>query len=654
MGEVLSARSLGTLTIDLIAKIAGFTSGMDKAEREAQKRAKAIKGAFAGIGRTIAAGLAGIGVGIGFKAVIDATIDAEKAFALLDNAVKQSGGAAGRTTGQLSDMAGELQRLTTFDDEAIMGAEQLLLRFRSIQGTNFDGALKSTLDLSAALGIDLQSAAKLVGKALEDPVKGVNQLARSGVVLSEQQKELVKRLVETGDKAGAQRVILDELNRSVGNAAASLRNTLGGALTGLKNAFGDLLEGKGGSVSAATQGINDFADLLNSEQVKTGASALVGTLFEMASLATNASLAVAKLLEQVGKLPFAAEQLSESGRLLGIVSEGFARIAGNWSETDELRKSLADVDAALNNSFLGKPMKYWGKSEEDLKAIREGIVSELEKIKKAAAAPAAGGGTPAEPGAEGAKRTAKELADLARAQREEWERSRAEFSQYLETIAREQEALSLVDGVFSDLADDGQKAADSLGKMTDELLHVPEVDFGDVKEKATELSIFMEEAFRGTQSALSDGLLDAMNGSFKSIGANFKRLIDQIVADILAARIAEKIFGKDGTGGGWLDAGLGILKGVFGGGRAGGGHVAAGGLYEVNEGGTELLTVGSRDYLMMGRQSGTVTPNHRLGGGGFSSTVNVTLPRDAQVTRRTGTQIANKVVQEQRIAQRLA
>lgn len=47
--------------------------------------------------------------------------------------------------------------------------------------------------------------------------------------------------------------------------------------------------------------------------------------------------------------------------------------------------------------------------------------------------------------------------------------------------------------------------------------------------------------------------------------------------------------------------------------RASGGPVLAGRSYLVNELGPELLTVGGRSYLMMGSQSGHVTPNHELG-----------------------------------------
>lgn len=51
------------------------------------------------------------------------------------------------------------------------------------------------------------------------------------------------------------------------------------------------------------------------------------------------------------------------------------------------------------------------------------------------------------------------------------------------------------------------------------------------------------------------------------------------------------------------------------GGLATGGSARAGGFYEVNEKGPELLSVGGRSYLMMGGKDGFVTPNGGSGGG---------------------------------------
>jgi hypothetical protein len=638
--------------MDLIAKIGGFTGGMDKAEREAKKRANAIKGAFSGIGRGIATALATIGVGISFKAVIDATIDAERAFALLDNAVKASGGSAGRTTAQLADMASELQRLTTFDDEAIQGAEQLLLRFRSIQGVNFDRALKSTLDLSTALGTDLESAAKLVGKALEDPQKGMTQLARSGVILSDSQKELVKRFVEAGDKAGAQRVILNELERSYGGAAEAARNTLGGALTGLKNAFGDLLEGKGGSVTGATEAINDLADLLNSKEVKDGFAAIISGMAGVASAAAAAIPKVAGFARWVG--------------------EGIARMGGPAfddavalsDEIDTVRKALENLEKtpkeALARVFEGG---YEGQRKRLTDRLR-GLQEQYDAIQKSAGAAAvatqkvgAGGGSqaPAAPA---------ELEEIIVTSRKINISPMEKFYEVLDELSRTSTEKQLaqfaeIESALNELRDSGRITAEDFNERYDEALDalLPEVEATGkklghtLKAQATELGIFMEEAFRNTQDILSDGLYDAMNGSFSDIGKSFKQMLDRMVANALAAQIAEKLFGKEGKGGGWLDAAISWGSALFGGGKASGGPVGAGMLYPVNERGPELLSVGGSDYLMMGRQSGRITPNHQLAMAGGGVTQNIYV--QGRMDERSRRQIALDASRQQRQASRL-
>lgn len=56
----MASRSLGTLTLDIVAQIGGFSSGLDKAEREAQKRAAAIERAFDNAFAGITAGFAAL------------------------------------------------------------------------------------------------------------------------------------------------------------------------------------------------------------------------------------------------------------------------------------------------------------------------------------------------------------------------------------------------------------------------------------------------------------------------------------------------------------------------------------------------------------------------------------------------------------------
>ncbi|HEN4848250.1 TPA: phage tail tape measure protein [Klebsiella quasipneumoniae subsp. similipneumoniae] len=74
----MAGKSLGTLTIDLIAKVGGFVQGMDKAERSSQKwrdqvkkDAKEVGASIAAIG--VAAATAAVGVGVAGIAIVKST-----------------------------------------------------------------------------------------------------------------------------------------------------------------------------------------------------------------------------------------------------------------------------------------------------------------------------------------------------------------------------------------------------------------------------------------------------------------------------------------------------------------------------------------------------------------------------------------------------
>jgi lambda family phage tail tape measure protein len=79
--------------------------------------------------------------------------------------------------------------------------------------------------------------------------------------------------------------------------------------------------------------------------------------------------------------------------------------------------------------------------------------------------------------------------------------------------------------------------------------------------------------------------------------------------------------------------------------RAGGGPVSASGLYRVNEKGPEVVSVSGKDYLMMGNQSGNVTPNNQISSGGGSRVQNNTVVNNfhlsGTVDKRTQSQMAS-------------
>jgi hypothetical protein len=200
------------------------------------------------------------GAGLIARAALQNIIEAQNVTAQLESAIRSTGGAAGRTVKQLGDYAIALQRTSTYSDDAIGSAQGLLLTFTKIRGTEFDAATKATLDLATAMGGDLKGAALQVGKALQDPDRGLQALTRSGVSFSEGQQKVIKALYDTGRVAEAQRLILKELEVQFGGSAAAARNTLGGALAGLQDEFSNLFEVSRDSSSGIIGAINSITD----------------------------------------------------------------------------------------------------------------------------------------------------------------------------------------------------------------------------------------------------------------------------------------------------------------------------------------------------------------------------------------------------------
>lgn len=177
------------------------------------------------------------------KVGVDEFMQAEKVTAQTNAVLKSTGSVAHVTKRQIEDLATSIMRKSGMDDEAIKSAENLLLTFLKVRdeagrGNDvFSQATKITADLSVALGKDLNSSAMMVGKALNDPVKGLTALSKAGVQFTAGQKDSIKAMVESGDVMGAQKMILKELETQVGGSAEALGGTLTGKLNIAKETF---------------------------------------------------------------------------------------------------------------------------------------------------------------------------------------------------------------------------------------------------------------------------------------------------------------------------------------------------------------------------------------------------------------------------------
>ncbi|HUU46044.1 MAG TPA: hypothetical protein VM118_09940, partial [Acidobacteriota bacterium] len=178
------------------------------------------------------------GAGIAYK-LVRLSMTQIEAEAKLTAVIRATGGAAGFTAKELFKQAAALQKLTTFGDEEIINAQALLATFKEIRGVEFTRATKAMLDMAAVTGMDLAGAAVMVGKALNEPMKGMAAMGKAGVSFSEAQREQVKNFIEMGDIVSAQTVILGGLEEQFKGAAEAMAKTPAGQLKQAWNALGD-------------------------------------------------------------------------------------------------------------------------------------------------------------------------------------------------------------------------------------------------------------------------------------------------------------------------------------------------------------------------------------------------------------------------------
>ncbi|QHE86510.1 hypothetical protein [Hydrogenophaga sp. BPS33] len=166
------------------------------------------------------------------------------------------------------------------------------------------------------------------------------------------------------------------------------------------------------------------------------------------------------------------------------------------------------------------------------------------------------------------------------------------------------------------------------------------------KKTVNEMDKFAKTAAENIQGALGSGLADILNGEYDNIAQGFAKMLNRMIAEAMAAKLARHLFGdmvQGGTGSGAVGDAFGtFMKWITGAsGKANGGGVMAGGLYEVNENGPEMLAMGGKQYLMMGNQGGTVIPTGAgsVTSGGSGGGVSLTI------INQTGTQVQGSVQQ---------
>jgi len=326
---------------------------------------------------------------------VKSAIEAEQAQSQLNAVLKSTGGIAGVTAESALNLSQALQKVTTFGDEAILSAENMLLTFTKIGSNIFPQATETVLDMSIALGQDAKSSAIQLGKALNDPIQGVNALSRVGIKFTEGQKELIKTLVESGRTLDAQNLILKELSTEFGGSAKAKAKTFGGQIEQLKNSFDDLQEvvGKGLIVALREAGGQSATTEKGFKALEDATFPLTVKMYQL----FNVFMAGYRVLEVIGvKIAQTAGLFKTAGLFLtGNFDEAKAYMESFQEQTTESMDKLSDAVARVINptDFLkaglaefstvaGNLPPVIGEAEEALAGLTEEEKEQAKNLKK--------------------------------------------------------------------------------------------------------------------------------------------------------------------------------------------------------------------------------------------------------------------------------
>lgn len=660
----------GSIIIDLLMKTGSFETDTKRAERLAKKSAKEIEKAFDSMGSSIKGALLTITGGLGVAGLValgrsvvenvsamndlsDATGVTVENISALEDVARRTGTSVDAVGSVLLKFNSALQDASS-NKELAEVFKRLNLEVDELKRLDPAEALLKTAQAfySFADGGDRARAMQIVfGKLTRESASYLKELAERGELSATVTRRQADEMEAFGKQVASLQADLTQLARSiVGDLIPSVSALIREFNAG-REAFGSfggalLNIGLGPAFKSNLEALQTYKDKLANVQALqkqmadgTMASRTLGLLGVSREKLDEKEQTIRKFITYYEKLMGLTDR---AGQGRGVVNPPSAiqKTFGDIKVPDKERKSAAerqsDADRYLESLKRQLEATYdLTASEKVFNDIQEGRLAKATAAQKALAFDIAG------------------QIDSAKAAKEAWEDEKRAITEVFKAEAErnaalEREAASIFEATRTPAEKLGQEIERlnvllNAGKISWDTYARAQFAAQDAFEKATEnakkatdaLDDFAKNAAENIQRSLGDDLVDLMNGNWKSIGDGFKRMLDRMVAEALAANITRALFGDAGKGGGLLGDVLPMLGSVlgFGGARAGGGGVDGGRAYLVGEQGPELFVPATAGRVYSAPQTAAMA-------GGAGMQVRQTFVLNGPADLRTQQQIA--------------
>ena len=388
------------------AIISAQTSQFEKGIKNAQSSVNSLSSSISNITSLVKKAFAFTGVVVGTKAIVDfgkscvqSANQAVKTFNILDNTVRATGADAWTSIGKLENASKALSDSTNYSVTEIQKMQSVLLGFTNITGEAFDGASKAVLDMATVMGMDLTSAVQTVGKALDDPITGLDSLRRQGFKFSDEQKAELAQLVKNGKQFEAQKIILDTLAISYGGASKAGQDSFAKQRHSVEN-FSDTLGTKLIPVMQVfaennSKMLNSLTDVIS----KMDFTPVVNVVTNLKKIFTEAFNTISGYLRNVGDYvsdfisrfnfkPIISILDTLIGVLAGVISK-FKEINSQKLEIfDKLKEALIDFSNSETfqnivnfvNKIIDAVFFLWSEIQDIGTEIRDLVVNKIIEI----------------------------------------------------------------------------------------------------------------------------------------------------------------------------------------------------------------------------------------------------------------------------------
>ena len=139
---------------EILLKLTGDPTGAEQAVNKVGLSVKSLEKDLKQIAKVSGVAFAGFSGAIGLA--VNEFKEAERVSNQLNAVIRSTGGVAGVSADDVKKLASEIQSISTFSDDAVIGSSNLLLTFKQVGADVYPRAPKAIVDVSVAMGVGLK------------------------------------------------------------------------------------------------------------------------------------------------------------------------------------------------------------------------------------------------------------------------------------------------------------------------------------------------------------------------------------------------------------------------------------------------------------------------------------------------------------------